>query len=102
MCCLTHDERDRDDDMRGVEYTRADSRHLQCQCKFGNSCAREQSQSDLLCDWCRGRDHQEACGELMSVSARRASKMIADYVIDDEAWPATNRYAEPSWKPIEP
>jgi len=64
MCCWTHDERDKYDDTLGVEYARADSQHLRCICKYGNSCAREQSGPDLLCDWCRSRNHERECEEI--------------------------------------
>lgn len=92
MCCLTHSERDHDDDISGVKYSRADSEHLRCRCRFGNPCNREQSGPDLLCDWCRGRNHQEACAEINNrryagINAGRARYDEGGFIQYDEAWP---------------
>lgn len=38
---------------------------LQCRCGFGNPCHRRATEEDFLCDWCRGRDHQTECNQMM-------------------------------------
>jgi hypothetical protein len=61
MCCTTHHDRDLYDNSLGVEFTIATGDHFRCRCEFkGNSCDREQSGPDLLCDWCRQYFGQEA------------------------------------------
>jgi hypothetical protein len=64
MCCWTHKERDEADKRNGVVFTLAESKEVRCQCKFGVTCQRRMTEEDLLCDWCRGRNHSEACNEL--------------------------------------
>lgn len=64
MCCWTHKERDSNDDMHFVEYTRADSEHFRCVCGYGQRCDRQQDGPDLLCEWCRGRNHDRECVEI--------------------------------------
>jgi len=64
MCCTTHDERDRDDNAHNVAYLMAASDRTRCQCTYGNPCRRFADREDLLCEWCRGRNHENACVEL--------------------------------------
>jgi hypothetical protein len=64
MCCWTHDERDRFDSQRGVEFTIAGNEHLRCQCQYGAPCQREQVAGPgplLLCQWCRSENHISWC-----------------------------------------
>lgn len=68
---MTHSERDRQDQQRGVAFTIAERDDFRCQCKFGNVCLRRMTGEDFLCDWCRGLDHLQACREL-SVAASPA------------------------------
>lgn len=77
MCCQTHYERDARDRENGVAIDLASGEEFRCRCTFGNSCKRRATQEDILCDWCRGRDHYNACQELsaedgMSVADYRA------------------------------
>jgi hypothetical protein len=64
MCCTTHDERDRQDVRNGKTFTYAENEQFRCQCDFGNKCRRRATQEDRRCDWCRGTNHETACGEL--------------------------------------
>ena len=64
MCCWTHKARDEVDKSQNIAFTLAESEDVRCQCKFGVPCRRRVTEEDLPCDWCRVRDHQQACDDI--------------------------------------
>jgi hypothetical protein len=64
VSCWVHPERDRQDEKAGVAYTVAEDENVRCQCDWGAWCQRRMTEEDLLCDWCRGRDHSAAAQDL--------------------------------------
>jgi hypothetical protein len=52
----------------------AESEQWRCRCQFGNPCGRKATAEDLLCDWCRGRNHEQACNE--QVQREREGVMV--------------------------
>lgn len=63
MCCNTHLDRDESDTADGITFVLAESDDVRCMCKIGIPCMRRMTEEDLLCDWCRNRNHTKACGE---------------------------------------
>jgi hypothetical protein len=66
MCCTTHDVMDRlDRERRGIDVAALTVKDtdFRCRCPFGSVCLRQATAEDLLCDRCRGLDHQRWCDE---------------------------------------
>lgn len=64
MCCFTHRDRDRQAQAANILFVLADDEDTRCKCQFGEPCYRRMTQEDMMCDWCRGRDHYMACDEI--------------------------------------
>jgi hypothetical protein len=92
MCCTTHDERDRLDRADGINVDALLTRdeRFRCQCKFGHPCHRAMTAEDLVCDWCRGTNHETACKQMQLPSDITYSP------------PGQTLRARPGWRPQNP
>lgn len=69
MCCYTHQIRDEDE--KPPLALMAQDRRFRCQCKYGQSCDRAMTAEDLLCDWCRGSNHDKVCHEQRIAASKK-------------------------------